>query len=178
MVEFVQYSDEIHRDQFYELNIEYVTWVAQQYDRLYNIDLEAVNQKPISAYVQDFLHDFTRIVPPQGLILVMTVDGKLIGMGAVVELEPNIGEIKRMFIRPLFRGQGHGKELLMKLVEQGRQFGFTTLRLETADFFEAARHLYRSIGFKDIDQYSGGEVSLCLRETTRYMQLDLLNTEN
>jgi len=159
--------------QFYDLNLEYVTWVAGLYQKLHDIDLESVNGKSNEEYVHDFLRDFTKIQPPSGLILVIEKQEKIIGMGAIVRLDEGIGEIKRMYIQPKYRGQKLGRVMLGKLIEEGRMRGFSKLRLETADFFEAARHLYHSVGFIDIEEYSGGEVSLCLRETTRYMELNL-----
>lgn len=169
----MEYSNALHREQFYKLNIEYVTWVSEKYDKIHNIDLESVNGKSNEQYVKEFLEEFTKIKPPQGVILILLVDDKVAGMGAVAELESGIGEIKRMFIKSEFRGQGLGRKLFSKLIEKGNEFGFSKLRLETADFFEAARRLYRSAGFQDIEEYHGGEHSLCLRETTKYMGMDL-----
>ena len=172
LVEFAEYSDKLYREQFYELNIEYVSWVSEKYDKIHNIDLESVNGKSNEMYVKEFLEEFTKIKPPRGIILVLLANKKVVGMGAVSEHGSGVGEIKRMFIKPEFRGQGLGRTMFSKLIEKGREFGFSKLRLETANFFEAARHLYRSFGFQDIEEYHGGEVSLCLRETTKYMEME------
>jgi ribosomal protein S18 acetylase RimI-like enzyme len=175
-MQFAHYTNEAHSKQFYEMNLEYVTWVAGLYEKVHNIDLESINEKSNEEYVREFLEEFTKVKPPQGIIYVIEEDQNVIGMGAITTLEEGIGEIKRMYIRPQYRGKGLGKEMLGKLVERGKTFGFTKIRLETADFFEVARHLYQSIGFEDIEEYLGGEVSLSLRNTTRYMEMNLNNT--
>jgi GNAT superfamily N-acetyltransferase len=173
MYEIIPYSHEDHKVQFFELNLEYVNWVAGKYRTVHNIDLESVNGKSNEDYVNDFLKEFTKIEPPCGQILLISVEEKIVGMGAITQLESGIGEIKRMYIQPQHQGQGMGKKLFLTLIERGREFGYSMIRLETADFFEAARHLYKSVGFHDIEEYAGGEVSLCLRKTTRYMEMKL-----
>jgi len=150
-----------------------VQWVAEKYRTIHDIDLESVNGKSNEEYVQDFLKEFTKIEPPRGQILLIQVEDKVVGMGSIAQLESGIGEIKRMYIQPTYQGQGFGRKSILTLIERGKQFGYSKIRLETADFFEAARHLYRSIGFHDIGEYSGGEVSLCLLKTTRYMEMKL-----
>ena len=52
-------------------------------------------------------------------------DDVLIGMGAIRKVSEEIGEIKRMYIQPSHRGRGHGKQMLNKLLEAGREFGFS-----------------------------------------------------
>ena len=169
----MEYSDDTHREQFYELNIEYVTWVSEKYDKIHNINLESVNGMSNEQYVKEFLEEFTKIEPPHGIILVLLANDNIVGMGAVSNHGSGVGEIKRMYIKPEYRGQGLGRTMLSKLIDRGREFGFSKLRLETADFFEAAQHLYRTVGFRDIEEYHGGEVSLCLRGTTRFMEMNL-----
>jgi len=173
MCQIAHYSHEEHKDRFFELNLEYVSWVADMYRTIHEIDLESVNGKSNEDYVRSFLEEFTKVKPPQGQILVIRAEDNIIGMGAIVQLESGIGEIKRMYIQPSFQGRGMGRKLILTLIERGQKFGYSKIRLETADFFEVARHLYKSVGFRDIDEYSGGEVSLCLRETIRYMELNL-----
>jgi ribosomal protein S18 acetylase RimI-like enzyme len=173
MVEIIAYANEDHRERFFELNLEYIRWVADKYKTIHDIDLESVNGKSNEEYVKEFLQDFTELEPPRGQILLLRSNNEIVGMGAIAEHEPGIGEIKRMYVKPNFRGHGYGRKLFSRLIEKGKDFRFSKILLETADFFEAARNLYRSIGFRDIEEYSGGEVSLCLRETTKYMELDL-----
>ena len=172
-MEFVPYSEEAHKKQFYELNFEYASWVAERYYQVHNIDLESVHGKSNRDYVRDFLQDFTRVSSRNGIIYIIMNEGNVVGMGALIKQHEGIGEIKRMYIQPAYRGRNLGKKMISKLIETGRELGFSKLRLETADIFETAVHLYHSVGFKDIDEYLGGEVSHSLGNTVKYMELDL-----
>jgi ribosomal protein S18 acetylase RimI-like enzyme len=172
-MEIIPYSETEHKEKFYDLNVEYASWVAERYHQVHNIDLESVLGKSSRDYVRDFLQDFTKANSLNGIIYVLVDQGNVVGMGALAKLQEGVGEIKRMFIQPAYRGRNLGKKMFSMLMQEGRELGFSKLRLETADIFETAVHLYHSLGFKDIDEYPGGEVSHTLRNTVRYMELDL-----
>ena len=108
MSEIIQYSHEDHSARFYELNLEYVKWVANKYRTIHDIDLESVNGKSNEDYVKGFLNEFTKIKPPHGQILLIRTEDTIVGMGAIAHLESDIGEIKRIYIQPPYQGQGLG----------------------------------------------------------------------
>jgi len=91
-------------------------------------------------------------------------------MGAIKKLKDHIGEIKRMYIQPSYRGRGYGKQLLNKLLEKGREFGFSTFRLETSKFMKAAQHIYYSAGFVESEEYPEVETPLILRQYQIFME--------
>jgi GNAT superfamily N-acetyltransferase len=157
LVKFVPYDEKTHRGQFFELNVEFLTWYSKEMLERSSVNAEEMVGKTISEYVESFLDDFVKIHPPEGIIYVLEVEDKIVGMGAVKKLEKGVGEIKRMYIRPEYRGRGFGKELLKKLIDKAKEFGFSTVRLESAKFMPTAHHIYRSVGFKERDSYSGGE---------------------
>ena len=74
-------------------------------------------------------------------------------MGALIPVDEKVGEIKRMYIRPEYRGKGLGKKLLMKLLDSAKTFGYLSLRLESQDFMTVAHQLYRSMGFQDTEPF-------------------------
>src|SRR5580700_9621998 len=77
------------------------------------------------------------------VFLVAHSDGEAIGCGAVRELEPGVGEVKRMFVRPAWRRRGVARQLLDALETQARQLAYGALRLETALGQPEAIGLYR-----------------------------------
>ncbi|UCH03158.1 MAG: GNAT family N-acetyltransferase, partial [Candidatus Bathyarchaeota archaeon] len=91
-------------------------------------------------------------------------------MGGLRKLRGEKGEIKRMYIRPAYRGRGYGKLLLNTLLEAGRAFGCASFLLETSTFMMVARHLYKSVGFVERDEYPESETPSILRQYQIYME--------
>jgi len=79
----------------------------------------------------------------------------LVGTAGVRSLEPGVGEIKRMWIRPACQGLGLGRRLLSRCLDEARALGFRVLRLDTERRMATALHLYRSCGFTEIPDYNG-----------------------
>jgi GNAT superfamily N-acetyltransferase len=152
---FVPYDDEAHRDQFFELNLEYLTGINELSSTRHGIKVNP--NGTVKEYVESVFPTYAAIKPPEGVICILELDGTPEGMGVLKKLGDDVGEIKRMYTRPMSRGNGYGKGILRWLEERAREFGFSTLRLDTAQFAEAAVHIYRKAGFKDIQRYSGGE---------------------
>jgi GNAT superfamily N-acetyltransferase len=130
-LQFVPYNDEVHRDQFYELNLEYLTWVDNESYTRYGVNVNPDGS--VQEYLDSVYQKFTEIEPPEGIIYILESEGKAVGMGALRKLQDGIGEIKRMYIRPnpIYRGKGYGKKMLYRLEEKAREFGISTLRLDT-----------------------------------------------
>lgn len=95
-------------------------------------------------------------VPPTGRLLIATVDGHEVGCGALMMLEPEVAEIKRMYVRPSARGRGIGATLLRALIAEAGAMGAVRLRLDTAPELSAALDLYRQFGFTPIAPYRAG----------------------
>jgi len=154
MAEFVPYNDEKHRQQFFDLNIEYLTHIREEAVKALGHSSLPENFRP---YVERVFPYFTSIKPPEGIIYLLVEDDGVVGMGAVRRLEERVGEIKRMYIKPELRGRGYGREMMVKLEEKARELGYSTLRLDTAWFLEAAVHVYRKAGFVERGKYPGTE---------------------
>ena len=75
--------------------------------------------------------------------------GRLLGCGALKELEPGHGEIKSMHTAAAFRGQGVGAAILLHLLDEARGRGYSRVSLETGSMpaFASARSLYHRHGF-------------------------------
>ena len=158
MVEFVPFNVNIHKEEYRQLNIELLTWVADQLRENYQLDAVSIIGQTVPEYVEEHLEDLTSLKPPDGIIYLLVVEGDTAGMGALRKLGDEIREIKRMYIRPLYRGRGHGKQMLNKLLEAGREFECSSFLLDTAKFMTAALHIYRSAGFKEREEYPESEI--------------------
>jgi GNAT superfamily N-acetyltransferase len=142
---YVPYDDESHRNQFFELNLEYLTRLNELSTAQHGVEVNPGDT--VLKYLESMFPSFAAIKPPDGIICILEINGKPEGMGVLKKLEDAVGEIKRMYIRPWTRGNGFGKGILNWLEEKARELGFSMLRLDTAKFAEAAVHIYRKAGF-------------------------------
>ena len=86
-------------------------------------------------------------VPPRGRLLLALADDDTAGCVALRPLDQSICEMKRLFVRSRFRGQGIGKLLAERVIAEARASGYRTMRLDTLPSMQAAIRLYEGIGF-------------------------------
>jgi putative acetyltransferase len=107
--------------------------------------------------------------PPQGRLLLAYSDRELAGCIALRSLDSNTCEMKRLFLRPDFRGKGLGRVLVETIINEGRSIGYERMRLDTLPgTMDTAIALYRAIGFKEIPAYYDNPV-----EGATFMELVL-----
>lgn len=110
--------------------------------------------------------------PPQGCLLLALVDGEIAGCCAMRPLETvdyaNACEMKRLYVRPAFRGFGLGRQLAEAVLDAARIAGYHSLLLDTLNDMEAARALYEDLGFKDIPPYYHNPIA-----GAHYLKVDL-----
>lgn len=82
------------------------------------------------------------------VFFVTRYDGQLAGCGGIKMFGTDYGEVKRMFVRPQFRGKGLGKAMLQRLAEYARSNDANVLRLETGIYEVEAIGLYEGWGFQ------------------------------
>jgi len=98
-------------------------------------------------------------IPPDGRLLLAESDGKLAGCVALhrlasASLEANICEMKRLYVRPGFRGRSLGRKLADRIIAEARQIGYTHMRLDTVSGkMDRAIAMYREMGFREIASY-------------------------
>ena len=107
--------------------------------------------------------------PPAGRLLLVQYEGQLAGCVALHKLEDGICEMKRLYLRPQFRGKGLGRAIADRIIAEARQIGYTRMRLDTVEpVMKDAVAMYRRIGFREIAPYCNNPIAGAL-----YMELEL-----
>ena len=170
MIEFIPIDLEVHESHLIDLNEEHISWIATEVLEQYNIDVIAILGQTSREYAEKKVKEFSSYIPPEGIYYILQVENKIAGMGALRKLKPSVGEVKRMYIRPEYRGKGLGKAILEKLLKKGKEFGYTTILLDTGLFMSAAQHIYHLAGFQDREEYPESEVPVEIRHLWSYME--------
>jgi len=123
-----------------ELFAEYASWVE------------------ISLCFQNFDQEVAELpgayAPPSGRLFLAVAGQQIMGCVALRKIGDGTGEMKRLYVRPEFRGRGLGRTLTEKLILEAKQIGYARLRLDTLPGkMDQAIAMYRSFGFQEIPPY-------------------------
>jgi ribosomal protein S18 acetylase RimI-like enzyme len=117
---------------------------------------------------QDFDHELATLDTYYELMLVARIDGDIAGCIALRRIDENVCEMKRLYVRPRFRGRDLGRALANAVIDEARKRRYARMRLDTLPSMTSAMALYESLGFRDIAPYRFNPIA-----GSRWMELDL-----
>jgi GNAT superfamily N-acetyltransferase len=129
-----------------------------QIDQARELFLEYAQSLGFSLCFQNFDKELANLpgdyAPPDGCLLLAEYEGQLAGCVALHKLDAGICEMKRLYLRPQFRGKGLGRILANRILSEARQIGYQRMRLDTVGpVMKDAVAMYRKLGFKEIPAY-------------------------
>lgn len=105
---------------------------------------------------------------PEGRLYLAYCDGELAGCIGLKKIDKVNCEMKRLYVKPKFRGRKIGNILIRQIIDDAREIGYQYMFLDTLPFLEDAIYLYKKYGFYETESYNDSPM-----ETSIYMKLDL-----
>jgi putative acetyltransferase len=116
-------------------------------------------------------YDQFNIIKSNATVVVAYAGDLPIGCGCLREFGEEAAEIKRMFVKPGFRGTGIAEKILLELEKWASELGYSVTVLETAIKQPEAIRFYTRLGYKRIEnygQYAGNDNSICMSKRLRF----------
>ncbi len=103
-----------------------------------------------------------------GRLYLAFCDGEAAGCIGLRRMDGEKCEMKRLYVRPRFRGKQIGERLVRKIIQAAKEIGYQYMFLDTLPYLESAVHLYQKWGFYETQRYNGSPM-----ENSIYMKKDL-----
>ncbi len=122
----------------------------------------------IQNYEDELKHLEKKYGKPSGRLYLLYVDDKLAGSVGIRKLDKEKCELKRMYVKPEFRGQQLGEMLLERIMGDARRIGYKYMYLDTLPFLKTALRMYKRFGFEEIERYNDSPI-----DNTIFMRIKL-----
>lgn len=152
----------------YELKEEVRALFSEYTEMLIKNDESFKKYLDIQNYGEEIEHLEMKYGIPYGRLYLIYCDEKLAGCIGLRKIDNQNCEMKRLYIRPEFRGEKLADILVKKIIKDAKEIGYSYMLLDTLPFLESAIHIYKKFGFYEIESYNDSPM-----DTSIYMRLDL-----
>ena len=114
--------------------------------------------------------------PPSGCLVIARFQGQITGCAALRKFINGVCEMKRLYVRPEYRGMKIGKALTEAVIQEARRIGYERMLLDTLPKLENALSLYRSLGFREIAPYHEYPMQAIFMELSLKVEYAAINT--
>ncbi len=152
----IQVENDEYISDLRDLFSDYLEWVLLMCEKEFNLNLNI--KEMVNDVVNRSIDDLYKYLPPRGCLFICKYQNQIAGTASMRHIGNDIAEIKRMYVRPQYRGKGIGRSLLQRLIKEVQSLGYSKIRLDSGPFMKEARRLYHAVGFRDIDPYYESEV--------------------
>ena len=146
---------------------EYLAWANMRLNQEYSISLE------IKSILEQDMEKIEVFMCPHSRLLLAKDGDFYVGIVCSRKITQDVGEIKRMYVRPKLRGSGIGRLLLETAIIESRDIGYSKIRLDSTRFMTTAHALYKSAGFYEIDPYIESEIPPMFHQYWIFMEKQL-----
>ena len=167
MIEISQLETEEELEKVNQLNWEYLEWCAAQARDSLGEHID------INKYYKNSLNDQAAFLTESGRLLLAKEGGEIGGIICLKKIRDDVSEVKRLYVRPGFRGKKIGEKLISRLVEEARAIGYSKILLDSDPYMSSAHNLYKAMGFVETAPYSESEVDDEYAQHMIYMELVL-----
>lgn len=122
----------------------------------------------IQNYDEEVKHLETKYGMPKRRLYLIYCDNELAGCIGLRKIDDQNCEMKRLYVRPQFRGKKLGNILVEKIISDAKEIGYSYMLLDTLPFLQNAINMYKKYGFYEIESYNNSPM-----DTSIYMKLDL-----
>lgn len=122
----------------------------------------------IQNFEEELKHLEKKYGMPSGRLYLLYVDDRLAGCVGIRKLDKQKCELKRLYVKPEFRGQQLGELLLERMMNDARRIGYKYMYLDTLPFLKTALKMYRRYGFEEIERYNDSPI-----DNTIFMRIAL-----
>ena len=150
-----------HTEEVSQLFTEYT-------DMLIENDSSFQKYLDIQNYSEEMEHLESKSGLPEGRLYLVYCDEELAGCIGLRKIDNQNCEMKRLYVRPKFRGRKIGNLLVEKIIDDAKKIGYSHMLLDTLPFLKSAIHMYKKYGFYEIESYKDSPM-----DTSIYMKLDL-----